>query len=237
MRGFATGGPAGSHFGGDLDSLFDDLLGGRRPFTRTQTRRGQDIETPLEVTLEEAFHGAARTLALQVEEPCANCQGTGYVRNTPCPVCRGAGVIAATRRIEVKIPPGVKDGSRIRIAGQGQHGLGGPNGDLYLVITVKPHPVFKRLGDDLEVDLEVPLTVAVLGGEVEVPSMRGKLALKIPPETQNGRLIRLSRQGMPHLGDSASGDIIARVHVQLPTGLTSEEKELFQRLRQLRPSS
>ena len=106
-----------------------------------------------------------------------------------------------------------------------------------LVVSVKPHQRFERRGDDLYEEVAVPLTVAVLGGEVQVPTLKGKLALKIPPETQNGRAFRLAGQGMPHLGDSAYGDLLAKVSVILPTKLSEEEKKLFERLGQLRSNS
>ncbi len=197
------------YFGEDeMDSLFDDLL---RGFTtgassrRVQPRRGRDIEYPVEVTLEEAYHGTTRTISLE-----------------------------DGKRLEVKIPPGVKDRSRVRIAGKGGGGYGGVKGDLYLVISVKPHRLFERRGDDLYVDVAVPLVVAMLGGEVKVPTLKGKLALKIPPETQNGRAFRLAGQGMPHLGNSVRGALLAKVKVVLPTDLTQQEKELFKQLGQLR---
>ena len=174
---------------------------------------------------------------LQGEEPCKACGGTGQIQNVPCSVCRGAGVVATVNRLEVKIPAGVTSGSRVRISGKGQPGYGGgPSGDLYLNITVSPHPTFERQGDDLTTNLPVPLTVAVLGGEIQVPTLKGKLALKIPPETQNGRIFRLSGQGMPHLGSSVRGDLLARVNVILPTRLTEKEKELFRQLSQLHPA-
>ena len=138
------------------------------------------------------------------------------------------------KRLEVKIPPGVKSGSRIRIAGRGQPGYGGASGDLYLVISVKPHSQFERRGDNLHVEVAVPLTVAMLGGEVQVPTLKGNLALKIPAETQNGRIFRLAGQGMPHLGNSSRGAMLAKVNIMLPTELSQEEKELFRRLSQLR---
>ena len=141
------------------------------------------------------------------------------------------------QRLEVKIPPGVKDGARVRIDGKGEPGYtGGPGGDLYLLTSVKPHRFFERRGDNLYVDVDVPLTVAVLGGEIEVPTLKGKLALKIPPETQNGRAFRLAGQGMPHLDNSSRGDLMARVKVVLPTKLTPEEKRLFEQFKQMRAS-
>ena len=156
----------------------------------------------------------------------------------PCSACRGSGSVPRLKQLEVKIPAGVKDGSRVRIAGKGEPGYAGSkSGDLYLVTSVKPHRLFERKGDDLQVEVDVPLTVAVLGGEVQVPTPKGKLALKIPPETQNGRAFRLAKQGIPHLGNSSHGDLLARVKVVLPTKLSKEERKLFEQLGQLRPDS
>ncbi len=232
------GGAQRSHFEEvDLGSLFGNLFGGGARSRRVRPKRGQNIEHPVEVTLEEAYQGTKRTIALQTEEPCPNCNGTGKIQSLPCSVCRGSRVISNTKRLEIKIPPGGKDGSRVRVPGKGRPSYtGGASGDLYLVVSVKPHPMFERRGDDLHVEVVVPLMVAVLGGEVQVPTPKGKLALKIPPETQNGRAFRLGGQGMPHLGNSSRGDLLARVRVVLPTKLSPEEKELFNQLSRLRPS-
>jgi molecular chaperone DnaJ len=222
----------------DMDGIFEELFGGRgRGFSRrAQPRRGQDMETTIEVTLEEAYAGTQRTISLQVEEPCAACKGTGRIQNLPCSVCRGSGAVANIKRIEVKIPTGVKTGSRVRVAGKGQPGYGGASGDLYLNITVRPHAVLERQGDDLHANVPVPLTVAMLGGEAQVPTLKGKLALKIPAETQNGRVFRLTGQGMPHLGSSTRGDLLAKVNIILPTKLSEKEKELFRQLSETRPA-
>ncbi len=234
-----AGGTQRFHFEeADLGSLFGDLFRSGTRSRRARPRHGQDVDYPVEVTLEEAYHGTKRTIALRSEEPCSSCHGTGRIQNMPCSVCRGSGVVSAVRRLEVKIPPGVKEGSRVRIAGKGKQSYaGGASGDLYLVVSVKPHRQFERRGDDLYEEVAVPLTVAVLGGEVQVPTLKGKLALKIPPETQNGRAFRLAGQGMPHLGDSSHGDLLAKVSIILPTKLSEEEKKLFERLSQLRSNS
>jgi len=202
-------------FGGG-GSPFGDLFGrgnaGRgRTRVHYESMPGQDIEQPTTVSLEEAFAGTTRVLSIPQPE-------------------------GAPRRIEVKIPPGVRDGSRVRVASEGGASpFGGPRGDLFLVITVAPHQVFKREGDDLHVTAPVPLHIAMLGGEVEVPTPKGsKLALRIPPETQNGRKFRLKGQGMPQLGGSDRGDLTAEVTVVLPTHLSDEERQLFQRLAELR---
>ena len=190
------------YFGeGDFGSLFDDIFSDLYSRRQAQPRRRQSLEYPVEVTLEEAYQGTTRTLSF-----------------------------ADGKRLEVKVPPGVRTGSRVRLAGKGAQG-----GDLYLVVLVKPHPVFERRGDDLHVGVSVPLVVAMLGGEVKVPTLKGKVALKIPPETQNGRTFRLAGQGMPHLGNSSRGDLLAKVKVVLPAKLSAKEKELFKQLDELRP--
>jgi DnaJ-class molecular chaperone len=234
-----TGGTRGFRFEeGDVESIFGDLFGGRRGggFRRTWARESLDIEQPVEVTLEEAYQGTSRIISLETQEPCATCKGTGRVRNVACSTCRGAGFIPRLQRIEVQIPPGVSDGSRVRVAGKGRQDGRGTAGDLYLVTSVKPDPQFERKGDDLYVDVPVPLVVTMLGGEVQVATPKGHLALKVPPETQNEVTFRLTGQGMPRLGESKRGDLLARVKVVLPSGLTSEEKGLFERLAKLRPA-
>ena len=224
----------------DINSIFGDLFQGfgtRTSSRRSRARRGQNVDYSVEITLEEAYHGANRVLTLEAEEPCPSCGGAGKIQNLPCSVCRGAGTRRRLKQLEVKIPAGVRNGSRVRIAGQGEQGYGGgPSGDLYLVTSLKPHRIFERKEDDLYVEVTVPFTLAVLGGEAEIPTPKGKIALKIPPETQNGRVFRLAGQGMPHLGNSAKGDLMATIKVVLPTNLSAEEKKLFEQLRQLRPN-
>jgi molecular chaperone DnaJ len=229
----------GVHFGGEEEfmGLFDDILGSRRSYgTRVKTQKGQDIESPIEVTLEEAYTGTSRIFSMQVPHLCSTCHGSGRQSNSVCPSCHGAGQVMANEQIEAKIPAGVKSGSRIRLRGKGGLGYGtGLRGDLFLLVSVKPHTTFERKGDDLIVNIPVPLDVAMLGGEVEVPTLKGKkLALRIPPETQNGRALRLSGQGMPRLNKGGSGDLFAKVNVQLPTKISEQERDLFTRLKQIR---
>src|SRR5579875_1545232 len=169
---------SGGDFHYDTDDDFGDLFGNifrQRPRRQPAKRTGEDIDYPLDVTLEEAANGTTRTLSMQVPETCPTCGGTGQVAGATCHVCQGLGSKIETKRIEVKIPAGVQEGSRVRVAGKGQPGIGGgPNGDLYLIPSVRPHDRFERKGDDLYEDVSVPLTDAVLGGEVEVPTMRGR---------------------------------------------------------------
>ncbi|OGO31946.1 MAG: molecular chaperone DnaJ [Chloroflexi bacterium RBG_16_56_11] len=240
-REYYPGEDAADHFGGDIggmDSIFEQLFGNaRRGTRRAQLRRGQDLESQVDITLEEAYHGTSRTINMQVEEPCAVCKGSGRIQNVACSTCRGTGVVASVKRIEVKIPAGVDTGSRVRIAGKGESSYGGgPSGDLYLNINVTPHATLERQGDNLQTTVPIPLATAILGGEVQVPTPRGKLALKIPPETQNGRVFRLAGQGMSRPGKSTRGDLLARVNVVLPTKLTEKEKELFRQLATIRPA-
>ncbi|MBI3965575.1 MAG: J domain-containing protein [Chloroflexi bacterium] len=193
-----------------LNDLFERFFGGTG-VEDSLPRTGQDVEHPVEVSLEEAFTGTPRVLEF-------------------------GGGNGNARRLEVRIPAGVRTGSRVRVAGEGGPGIGGAKrGDAFLVVTVRPHPNFERKGDDLHTEVSVELTRAVLGGEVEVPTLRGKLALKIPPETQNGKVFRLGGQGMPKLEDANTrGDLYAKVRVVLPTNLTDRERELFAELAKIR---
>jgi len=194
----------------DLGGLFEQLFGrtGGRTRVRSAPRKGADAEQPVEITLEEAFNGTQRTFQLRDMQ-------TGETRN-----------------VEVKIPAGATDGLRIRVAGKGEPGLAGaPAGDLYLIISIKAHPLFEREGDDLRVKVTTPLYAAVLGGEVMVPTPKGsQLALKVPPETANGQRIRLAGQGMPRVNGTGRGDLFAEITVQLPKSLSDREKDLFAQL-------
>ncbi|MEX2221305.1 MAG: DnaJ C-terminal domain-containing protein [Candidatus Rokuibacteriota bacterium] len=199
--------------------------------------RGSDVEAALELTLEEAYQGTKKTIALELDEPCPQCGGSGNVNRRPCPRCRGGGWTKAARNLEVKIPAGVDTGSRVRMASEGAGGGSsdrGARGDLYLRVTVAPHPRFERKGDDLHADLPVPVAVAALGGEVSVPTLKGQVSMKIPAETSSGKTFRLPGYGMPHLKGGGAGDQFVRVQITMPTGLGPREKELFQELKKLR---
>jgi DnaJ-class molecular chaperone len=201
-------------------------------------RIGENIEQPVEVTIREAYTGGTRTFNIQSTEVCTNCKGTGEVGNKPCSVCNGQGFVPRNKRIQIKIPAGVDNGSRIRVAGEGQPAPGGgPRGDLFLVITLRSDPLYERKGDDLFVDIDVDLFTALLGGEAPVPLPDGrKLVLTIPPETQNGRTFRLNNKGMPRLKGEGQGTLFARVRVILPTQLTEEERKLFEQMARNRQS-
>jgi DnaJ-class molecular chaperone len=175
---------------------------------------------------------------IQIPENCVVCQGLGEVNGKICSACQGQGQITRTKRLEVRIPAGVDNGSKVRVAGEGQTGLGGgPRGDLFLIVTVTSAPNFERKSDDLFTEIPVDLTTAMLGGEVPValPDKK-RLLLTIPAETQNGQEFRLSGKGMPRLRDGTRGNLYARVRVVLPTHLSPDERELFERLARLRPA-
>jgi curved DNA-binding protein len=200
---------------GDLGSLFEALFGqgraqaeGRGSRRRGWTpARGRDVEYEIEVTLEEAFSGVTKFF---------NIDG---------------------RRIEVKIPKGVKAGSKIRLAGQGEPGPGSENGDLYLNVKMRPHPVFERKESDLHMEVAVPYTIAALGSDIQVPTLTGKVTMKIPPGTSSGQTFRLSGQGMPHLRGAGRGDMFVRIKVTVPKTLSERERELLTELAKLRPQT
>ncbi len=223
----------------NFGDLFGDLFGNLNTgFRATRSpQRGQDIYSPIELTLEEAYRGKTRIIQLQELALCTSCGGTGKVGKRTCSICHGSGKIDSLKRLEVKIPPGVKDGSKMRIAKKGQDSpSGGPKGDLYLTAKIQRHSFLERKGNDLYTEIPLPLTIAILGGEVEVPSLDGNLVLKIPQGTQNGKIFRLEGKGMPHLGSSVHGSLFAKIKVILPTNLTNEEKQLFKQLQALRPA-
>jgi len=165
---------------------------------------------------------------------CSKCGGTGKIITEYCPYCQGTGKIQRTRRISVKIPPGVDSGSRLRLTGEGEAGLrGGPPGDLYVVIHVQPHEFFKRENDDVYCEIPITFSQAALGDEVEVPTLRSKAKIKIPPGTQTGTIFRLKGQGIPHLNSRGKGDQKVRVRVVTPKKLTKREREIFEELREI----
>ena len=201
--------------GSPFSDFYNEVFGGagragRRGGFGVGPVAGEDVEAETTITLDEAYRGTARTLEMQT--------GDG------------------TRRVEVRIPAGVRDGARVRASGQGTPGRdGGQSGDLYLRVRVRPHPTFQREGDDLSMRAQVPLDVALLGGEVLVPTLRGAaVSLRVPPGTQNGRRLRLRGLGMPRASGSGNGDLYAEVDVRLPDPVPAEARELAERLREAR---
>jgi molecular chaperone DnaJ len=169
-----------------------------------------------------------------ITQPCSRCGGSGTIVESPCPTCGGSGARRTIKRLRVNIPAGVKEGSRVRIAGKGEPGAnGGPPGDLFVVTRVAPSPVFRQVGDRIEV--EVPLTVveALQGATVEVPTLSGKKRLRIAPGTRHGAVQRLRGEGAPRLGGKGRGDIHYRFTIELPQSLNAEQREAVERLAQV----
>jgi molecular chaperone DnaJ len=170
----------------------------------------------------------------QVAQTCPNCQGTGQVIEKPCRSCHGEGRLEKTSRMKIRIPAGIDEGSRLRSSSGGEAGIrGGSNGDLYVVIHVKEHSVFRRDGMDLHSDVPVPFTTAALGGEIKVPTLNGAVSLKIPAGTQSGAVFRIRGQGVPALQSSSRGDILTRVQVEVPTRLNAEQRKALEQFAEL----
>lgn len=162
---------------------------------------------------------------------CPRCNGRGEVIDTPCPTCNGRGLERKTIAKKVSIPAGVSSGVQIRLAGEGQPGTqGGPNGNFYLEIDVRKHDFFRRQGDDVLLDLDINVAQAVLGDEIRIPTLEGEVDLRIPPGTQPGKVFRLREKGIAHLRGSGKGDQLVTVSVQIPTRLTNDQREHFEKL-------
>lgn len=161
-----------------------------------------------------------------VVQACSACGGEGTIIKTPCPACGGRGRVKVKRNIKVKIPAGVDTGSRLRIHGEGEAGeKGGRRGDLYILLHVRPHEIFERHEADIYCEVPISFVIAVFGGEIEVPTLEGKIKMKIPAGTQGGRLFRLRNKGIAHLHDYGRGDQIVKVQIDVPTDLSQEEKK------------
>src|SRR5262249_26434333 len=167
-------------------------------------RRGGDVEAAVEISLEEAFHGTRKGFTLEGQEPCATCRGSGNVDGKICETCNGAGWVRTQRQVDVRIPAGVGTGQRVRARGGGGRGSGG-RGDLSLQIPFAPHPFFEGRGDDTPLALPITAPEAALGATVEVPTLKGKVSMKIPPATSSGRAFRLPAYGMPRVRARGGG--------------------------------
>lgn len=168
-----------------------------------------------------------------VQQTCPNCRGQGTIIKDPCGSCRGQGLVEETKTLSVKVPPGVDTGDRIRLAGEGEASAdGGPAGDLYVQVNVRDHAIFERDGKHLYCDVPIGFPDAVLGGELEVPTLDGRVKLKIPAETQTGKMFRLRGKGVTPVRGGAPGDLMCRVVVETPVNLSKEQKELVRQLQE-----
>ena len=168
-----------------------------------------------------------------IQQACPKCHGTGKFIADPCGTCHGAGRIKQHKTLAVKIPAGVDEGDRIRLSGEGEHGInGGPSGDLYVQIHLKPHSVFQREGNDLHCEMPISFTTAALGGEIEIPTLDTVAKIKIPPETQSGKIFRLRGKGIKGVRSHTHGDLLCHVVVETPVNLTERQKELLRELEE-----
>jgi len=231
-------GDFGDFFGGGrgasgFSDFFESLFGGRRGPRRGAgfAMRGQDVEAEIPLTLEEAHRGVKRTITLQVTETCPDCKGSGVKDAKTCPTCRGAGAIRRPKSLEVTIPAGVRDGSVIRLPGQGEPGSSGaPAGDLFLRVRLQPHRLFNTVGEnDVQIELPVAPWEAALGAKIPVPTLDGPVEMKIPPGSQGGQRLRLRGQGLNRRG-GGRGDEYVKIRIVIPPKLTPKEKELFEKL-------
>ncbi|OSI23218.1 molecular chaperone DnaJ [Neisseria dumasiana] len=175
-----------------------------------------------------------RQAIFQMQQTCPTCHGTGKEIKDPCVKCRGEGRVKTTKTVEVNIPAGIDDGQRIRLSGEGEPGMhGAPSGDLYVVVHVKEHKTFERNGLDLHCEMPISFAIAALGGEVEVPTLDGKVKLSIPKETQTGRRMRVKGKGIKSLRSSAVGDLYCHVVVETPVNLTDRQKELLEEFEKI----
>ncbi len=232
----------GSDLRYDLTIDFEDAVKGKEVeitiFRNEPCDRcnGSGVEPGYSKTTCPVCHGTGRTGRttgfFTITTTCHRCGGTGEINNHPCKKCRGTGVIKKERKLSVKIPPGVDNGTRLKIPGEGEAGLnGGPPGDLYIFITVKPHPEFERKGQDIYYTKHITIPEAVLGTEIEVPTVYGKKAkIKIPPGTESGKIFRLQGLGLPSPVGYGKGDFYVKVIVDIPKKLTRKQKELFEEL-------
>jgi DnaJ-class molecular chaperone len=245
--GAGAGGFGGANFGEAsgfsdfFDMFFQNMGGGRRaPGSpaggfRPRAQRGEDLETTLDLTLNEAYAGGTKNVALQIEDVCPKCGGSGTTANRVCTECGGRGRIVQTKRFDVTIPKGVREGQRIRLTGQGAAGPNnGPRGDLYLIAHFPEDQRWERRGDDLYIDLPVSIYDLVLGGDVAVPTMTGEVSMTVPAGTPSNKFMRLGGKGMPKLKSEGYGDEYVRLIGTVPTNLSDKETKLFRELAALR---
>ncbi len=260
----------GSFFG----FSFGDFFGGGRTSRRRTAQPGRDLALELEITLEEAWKGAEKTLSLHRAETCLSCQGSGLKPGTrktvcsscqgrgqirhqqgffsisrtcphcsgegevisdPCPECRGAGRIRTKRNLHIRIPAGIDEGARLRLAGEGECGeRNAPPGDLYVLVRLKPHERFERRGQDLVCQVSLSFPQAALGAVLDIPTLDGRLEVKVPAGSQPGEVIRIKGKGFKDLRSQRAGDLYVRLNVITPQKLSREEKDLLKRLAELR---
>jgi len=231
---FQFGGTGFSEF---FEQIFGAMGGGRsqpsqrRGFTGAEfPQQGEDVESDILVSLHEALHGSLRPITVQKRIRCDRCGGSGSTNHRPCPSCQGEGQTTKIENYQVKIPPGVREGQRLRLAGRGEPGVGrGRSGDLYLRVRFEKHPDFRVEEGGLFHELDIAPWEAVLGGNVSVPTLEGKLGIKIPPGSQNGQRLRVRSHGLP-TKEGGRGDLFVVIRIQVPSQVSSAERTLWEKL-------
>jgi len=233
-----SGGSGGFDFsdvggGGGFSTIFEQFFNQGRAAPqsdRPKSAQPKDIELEVKVSLEEIDGGSRRILTYQSQDACKTCEGTGYVRARSsqlerCPTCGGLATLAAQRKVEVKIPLGIASGQKLRVPGGGSRGANGRSGDLYVLVAESEHPKFKRIGGDLETEVDVPLAKALLGGEIEVETLRGTVMMKISQCTQSGQRFRLSNQGISKLKSADRGSLTVKIKISMPKIMSPKVRE------------
>ncbi len=248
-----TGGGGGfeSTFGGGFSDFFKMFFGegaaaGADPRMRTGQGgwggqrtgrgpvRGEDVESEIELTLEEAYRGVTRSIRVAGSTPCSECGGTGTKDRGFCPRCGGTGSRPEEKTLEVRVPAGVREGSRIRLKGQGGASLGGAQkGDLFLKVRLRKHPLFKLEGDNIEYDAVISPDQALFGDRIAVPTLDGQVNMKVPPGSEGGKKLRLRGKGFPGK-NKKRGDQLVRLVINLPIDMGEEEKNLYRQIHDLR---
>lgn len=228
----------------DLEISFEEAVRGcEKEITvnkldRCEVCGGSGVEAGSRTRACPTCHGRGQVISsrgiFSIAQTCPQCRGAGRVIEKPCKSCHGEGRRARTSKIRLRIPAGVESGSRLRSAGNGEAGLrGGPPGDLYVVLHVKPHEIFQREGDDLYCEVPVSMVQAALGGDIEVPTLDGKATIKIPPGTQPGTMFRLKGKGVKNVQGYGQGDLHVRINVEIPTRLTAAQRAKLQEFAEL----
>jgi DnaJ-class molecular chaperone len=231
-------GGAGSSFGGtgDFNDIFDTFFGGRGRGSGGAQEfavQGEDLEIEVELSVPEVFSGISRRVELSERVPCKGCGGAGIVRSRACVVCGGSGIQLEKRSIEVRIPAGVQEGTRVRVAGKGQRGFnGGKPGDLYLHVHVKSNGVFRLHGTDLSVTLPIWPWEAALGADVMAPTLTEPVRVKIPPGSKADAKLRLKGKGLP-TASGGYGDLFLRLKIVMPSPISKEQLALYEQLARL----
>ena len=241
-RGGAGGGRAGVYRGADLRYNLEITLEQAAHGTETKIRiptseecgtcHGSGAKPGTSAKTCGTCNGAGQVRVSQgffsIQQSCPTCRGTGKVIPEPCATCSGVGRVKSHKTLSIKIPAGVDDGDRIRLSGEGEHGMnGGPAGDLYVQMALKPHTVFQRDGADLHCEMPISFTTAALGGEIEIPTLDGAAKLKIPGETQSGKTFRLRGKGIKALRASVHGDLFCHIAIETPVNLTDRQRDLL----------